>query len=77
MPRTHAGYLGSFASYTVGNVMAAQLMEAAHQQLGATLRDALAEGDCAPLKEWLREHIWQHGRRYTRDELLIKARARI
>jgi carboxypeptidase Taq len=57
--------------------MAAQLMEAAHQQLGATLRDALAEGDCAPLKEWLREHIWQHGRRYTRDELLIKARARI
>ena len=42
--------------------MAAQLMEAAHAQLGAVLGDALAAGDYAPLRDWLRENVWKHGR---------------
>lgn len=69
------GYFGSFPTYTVGNVMAAQLM--------ATLRAeqpdidaALAAGDYARLAGWLREKIWQHGRRYSRDELLVNATGR-
>lgn len=67
-----SGMIGSFCSYTIGNVMAAQLMQAAHAQnprLGETLRC----GDYAPLRAWLRENIWQHGRSFTRDELLLKA----
>ena len=40
-----AWYIGSFASYTVGNVMAAQLMEAAHAQLGESLQAALTRSD--------------------------------
>ena len=56
--------------------MAAQLMEAAREQLGETLTSALARGDYGPLRDWLREHIWRHGRRYTRDELLIAATGR-
>ena len=27
-------------------------------------------------RDWLRENIWRHGRRYTRDELLIAATGR-
>ena len=56
--------------------MAAQLMEAARTQLGETLTSALSRGDYALLRDWLREHIWRHGRRYTRDELLIAATGR-
>ena len=44
--------------------MAAQLMEAAHKQQGPALSAALGRGDYAPLREWLKENVWQHGRRY-------------
>jgi carboxypeptidase Taq len=66
-------HIGSFASYTIGNVMAAQLMEAAHEQLGAELQSSLRQGDTSVLRGWLRENIWKHGRQFSRDELLIKA----
>ncbi len=64
-----SGMIGSFCSYSIGNVMAAQLFAAARAQLPG-LDAALAEGDLAPLAGWLREHVWQHGRRFARDELL-------
>jgi carboxypeptidase Taq len=54
-----SGMIGSFCSYTIGNVMAAQLMA------------AVPPG--ADLTHWLRENIWTHGRRFTRDELLVRA----
>ena len=41
-----------------------------------TIRPALERGDYAPLKQWLTENIWRHGRRYTRDELLVRATGR-
>lgn len=67
-----SGMIGSFCSYTIGNVMAAQLFEAARVQVPG-LDAALARGELAPLADWLRETVWRHGRRFTRDEILLRA----
>lgn len=70
-----SGMIGSFCSYTIGNVMAAQLMQtarAADPAIGA----GLESGDYAPLKAWLGANIHRHGRRFTRDELLVQAAGR-
>eukprot|EP01037_Dinobryon_pediforme_P002679 gene2679-2718_t len=60
-----SGMIGSFCSYTIGNVMAAQLFDAARRQV-PSLDASLAQGEVTPLADWLREHVWQHGRRFTR-----------
>ena len=65
------GSFGYFPTYAVGNLMAAQLWEA----LRADLPDVdgrLEAGDFAPLREWLREKVHRHGRRYSPRELLYR-----
>jgi carboxypeptidase Taq len=69
------GYIGSFPTYTIGNVMAAQVMETLRRENPA-LDDALADGNYAPLAEVLRDRIWQHGRRFGREELLSRITGR-
>lgn len=69
------GYVGSFPSYTIGNVTAAQLMDNLRRS-DTGLDTAIAQGDYAVLAEKLRSEVWQHGRRFTRDELLIRATGR-
>ncbi len=63
------GGFGSFPSYTIGNVMCAQLLETAHRDV-PTLADSLAQGDYAPLLGWLTENFYRHGRAYNINELL-------
>ncbi len=69
------GSFGAFPAYTIGNIMSAQLLEAAHAQV-AGLDDALAAGDYAPLLGWLTENIYWHGRAYTANELLARSTGR-
>jgi carboxypeptidase Taq len=69
-----SGQIGTFCNYTIGNVMAAQLFAEASRQPG--LADALTSGDYSPLRDWLGTHIHQHGRRFTRNELLVRATGR-
>ena len=69
-----SGMFGSFCTYTIGNVMGAQLFETAMQQ--PSLSASFAGGDYAPLHGWLKEHVWQHGRRFSRDEILTRATGR-
>ncbi|MEL7233697.1 MAG: carboxypeptidase M32, partial [Chloroflexota bacterium] len=57
------GGFGSFPGYTVGNVMSAQFLEAAHRDVDG-ITNALAQGDYAPLLGWLTENVYQHGRAY-------------
>ena len=64
-----AGYFGSFPCYTLGNIMAAQVMAAAREQL-PDLDDRLAAGDYRSLLAWLEERIYRHGRAYSAGELL-------
>ncbi|GHF38361.1 carboxypeptidase Taq [Deinococcus metalli] len=70
-----SGLFGSFPTYTVGNVMASQFYDAAHAAL-PDLEAQLAAGEYAPLREWLTEHIYRHGRTFTPHELLVRATGR-
>ena len=70
-----SGYIGSFPSYTIGNVTAAQLMAALRRD-DANLDGAVAEGHYAALADKLRQGVWQHGRRYSREELLTRVAGR-
>ncbi|MDE1161477.1 MAG: carboxypeptidase M32 [Acidobacteriaceae bacterium] len=69
------GQIGTFCNYTIGNVMAAQLYKTA-LTTDKTIQPALDEGNYAPLRHYLRDTIHQHGRRYSRDELLTMATGR-
>ena len=55
--------IGYFPTYTLGNVYAAQLFEAAERAIGP-LEDAFAEGEFSALRGWLAENIHRHGKRY-------------
>jgi len=70
-----AGQIGTFCNYTIGNIMAAQLFDTAVTSQPA-IKTALDAGQYAPLRDWMTEHVAQHGRRFTRDELLEKATGR-
>jgi carboxypeptidase Taq len=69
-----SGQIGTFCNYTIGNVMAGQLFEAANKDAGVA--NGMAQADYAPLREWMTKHVHQHGRRFSRDELLVKATGR-
>jgi len=66
-----AGMFGSFPTYTIGNVMASQFYDAAQAAL-PDLETQLERGDYAPLRGWLQQNIYQHGRTYTPHELLVR-----
>jgi carboxypeptidase Taq len=68
------GQIGTFCNYTIGNVMAGQLFETANKD--AAVSAGMASADYAPLREWMTDHVHRHGRRHTRDELLVKATGR-
>ncbi len=66
---------GAFQGYTLGNIMSAQFYEAAtsaHPEIEGEIR----AGQFGTLYEWLREHIYQHGRKFMADELLDRATGR-
>jgi carboxypeptidase Taq len=69
------GYIGSFPTYTIGNVMAAQVMDTLRAQ-DASLDAAIEAGQYAGLAEALSTKIWRHGRRFSRDELLEQVTGR-
>ncbi len=66
------GAFGYFPTYTLGNLIAAQLFEAAERDLGP-LEPAFARGEFAPLLGWLREHVHAHASRYPVSELVQRA----
>jgi carboxypeptidase Taq len=60
---------GYFPTYQLGNLYAAQFFEAALRDM-PNLWDQIAGGDLLPLREWLRDKIHKHGRRYLAGELV-------
>jgi carboxypeptidase Taq len=66
------GELGYFPTYAIGNIVSAQLWDALSDEVGG-VDEALASGDCAPVRDWLREHVHRHGRTYDPDDLLRAA----
>lgn len=67
-----AGLIGYFPTYTLGNLFAAQLFDAAGDELG-DLNAMFARGEFRPLREWLNENIHRHGRVYSPNELIQRA----
>ena len=64
-----AGLLGYFGTYTLGNIIAAQLWEAferAHPDRDEQIR----RGDFSALLAWLRREVHQHGRKFQAQELV-------
>ncbi|MFE0753186.1 carboxypeptidase M32 [Inquilinus sp. NPDC058860] len=68
------GYVGSFPTYTLGNVMASQLFAAAERDLAVAA--GLEAGDYAPLRLWLNRAVHCHGRSRTPEEILQAATGR-
>lgn len=66
------GGFGYFPSYTLGAMYAAQLFSAAHRAL-PDLNQHIAQGEFSALFEWLRQNIWQHGSRFTTEQLITQA----
>ncbi len=64
-----AGLIGYFPTYTLGNVMAAQLYGRAEADLG-DLNVPFGRGDFSPLLEWLRQKIYLQGGRYSAPRLI-------
>ena len=63
-----AGQFGYFPTYTIGNVLAAQLVGRIRADLG-DVEEQFAAGSFAPLRAWLHEHLYRHGKRFTTLEL--------
>ncbi|GAB5403714.1 MAG: carboxypeptidase M32 [Aureliella sp.] len=64
-----AGLVGYFPTYTLGNLFAAQLMEAANAELGDT-NEMFAKGEFEPLLAWLQDKVHSSGACYYSDQLL-------
>jgi carboxypeptidase Taq len=64
--------VGHFVGYTLGNVIGAQLMEAARRDL-PDLEADFAAGEFAPLLDWMRDRVHRHGRKLTPDQLVEHA----
>jgi carboxypeptidase Taq len=64
-----SGSFGYFPTYTLGNVIAAQLWELAGAEL-PDLDAQLAAGDSAALRDFLRERIYRHGGKFEPAEMI-------
>lgn len=63
------GSIGYFPTYALGNLISAQIWE----RITADLPDldaSIEAGEFAPLRDWLREHLHRHGRKFTPAETL-------
>ncbi len=63
-----AGLFGYFPTYTIGNLLAAQLADAMERDLGP-LDELSRAGDSAPILQWLRAKVHRHGQRFRLAEL--------
>ena len=61
-----------FPGYTLGNLMGAQLMERIRLDLPG-LDGQIEKGDFGQLLKWLQVNVYQHGRKFTPNELMERA----
>jgi carboxypeptidase Taq len=67
-----AGLFGYFPTYLLGSIWAAQLYHA-WKCTNPTWKEQIESGRYDSLHDWLKDKIWQHGRRYSSETLLQKA----
>lgn len=62
------GDFGYFPSYAIGTAVAAQLF--AHMKEKMPIKEYLKDGNLTPIREYLKEQIYQHGKKKTTQEFL-------
>ena len=65
------GYVGYFPTYVIGSIVSAQIWEKAVEAM-PDLEGQFERGEFLPLREWLRENLHRHGRKFTPKETLQK-----
>jgi carboxypeptidase Taq len=63
------GSLGYFPTYALGNVISVQIWERALEDLG-DLDERFERGEFGDLREWLREHLYVLGAKFTPQETI-------
>jgi carboxypeptidase Taq len=63
------GAIGYFPTYALGNLISAQIWEKVVADL-PDLPDAFEQGEFGQLRDWLRENLHRHGRKFTPGETL-------
>jgi carboxypeptidase Taq len=63
---------GGFQGYTIGNILSAQFYDAAVKAHPEIPRE-IAMGEFGTLRQWLRAHVYQHGRKFRPNELVERA----
>ena len=63
---------GGFQSYTIGNILSAQFFAAA-VKARPNIPLEIAKGEFGTLHGWLREHLYQHGRKFEPSEVVMRA----
>ncbi|MGO4494391.1 carboxypeptidase M32 [Paenibacillus sp. 2RAB27] len=63
------GAFGYFPSYALGNMYAAQFTNTLRKEL-PNFDSLIAEGNLAPIKAWLTEKVYQHGKLLTPNEII-------
>lgn len=63
------GSIGYFPTYTIGNIIAAQLFAHAKKEI-PSLEEGFEKGDFAQLLVWLQKNIHVHGRKFTAPEIV-------
>ncbi len=66
-----SGLIGYFPTYSLGNLLSVQLLEAARRV--PEIAEGIEQADYAPLREWLRVNVHQYGRRRTPGQIVEAA----
>jgi carboxypeptidase Taq len=69
------GLFGYFPTYSLGNIIAGQLWEAAHEAV-PDLDQRIEQGELSPLRDWLKEHVHRHGRKLESAEIVERTTGR-
>ena len=63
---------GAFQGYTLGNILSAQFFGAA-RKAHPGIEKQIEAGEFGTLRAWLRDHVYQHGSKFTAAELVERA----
>jgi carboxypeptidase Taq len=66
------GLIGYFPTYSIGNLLSAQLFQSARKAL-PDLDRQIERGEFAPLLDWLRANVHGYGSKFTPGEVILKA----
>lgn len=65
------GDFGYFASYSLGNMYAAQMLHTMRKEL-PNLDQLIEEGNLAPIKEWLTDKVYKYGKSEKPSEIIVR-----